>query len=314
MSSDLDAGDPVFTFRANRDCYLAINKGFSRPFTYSDSIGRLFYSIDFRGVTRARVSSGSLEHPKRRHSVELSPDGLKSLYAGSSAMLLIPEGPIENPPIHTIKILKGHKDLQYLDMGGALFTKPDPFRHFNRFSALRCLSLRNCGLLAVPQDLESLPKPLRFLDLSMNFLSQLPQNTNWNHLKGLNLSENSFSAWPPQVVPDEIPKLSHLSLAGNAIGNPPPSQTGFRRLRYLDLSYTLITCVPPWIGECSQLRMLFLAGATKMGPLPPELLLVFKSLQLVDVSGMGLGLGDVWVPPGLALLVMKGWGNARRAE
>jgi hypothetical protein len=164
--------------------------------------------------------------------------------------------------------------------------------------------------------LETLPRNVRFLDLSMNFISSIPQTANWSQLKGINLSENSFSEWPLAIVPEAIPKLAYLSLAVNTIGDPPPSQIGFRHLRMLDLSYTRITMVPSWIGECARLRVLKLAGDSDVRRFPPEILAIFKGLLMADLSGIDLGIDQATMltPPTICLVVMKGFQEESRPK
>jgi hypothetical protein len=198
--------------------------------------------------------------------------------------------------------------VKLLDMGGAFFSRPDSLKHFGRFAALCFLSLRGCGFLSLPPELESLAKSIRFLDLSRNLLAQIPTSAVWGRLKGLNLSENAFAEWPVVVGPDTIPKLIYLSLAGNPVGDPPPSRSGFTRLRLLDLSHTKMTMVPSWTGEGPHLRVLGVAGNSGMKPLHAEMFTIFKSLSMADVTGVEVrgGLAQLVVRSKMLLIVTKG--------
>jgi hypothetical protein len=134
MSSAVQATDPVLIFRANRERYQSIGKAFSHPLVFSESVSRLFYSLSFRASARERIAKDPLEHPKRKHAQELTAERLKTLYANSNSIFMIPDGPFENPPVHTLKLAR-NKDTQYFDMGGAYFSRPDPFKHFARFAS-----------------------------------------------------------------------------------------------------------------------------------------------------------------------------------
>jgi hypothetical protein len=291
-TADGPASASVATFLKNREHFFAIPRQSAGPVILSPSLSCVVYGVEVRAQGLRQILTPQTAHPRHRANSDVSADQITTAYDESKAVLHLGSIGGDNPPLHLLKPPKG-KDTVYLDAGNCFFPNHEAFRHISRFAAIKYLSLRNCGLTEVPADLAtSPPKKLRFLDLSMNYIGQLPQKMEWTKILGLNLSENAIAEWPFGLVPDAIPKLGVLILSGNPFPGLPNFATGFTNLRYLDVSSTRIPQLPQWIWKCKQLKVLRCAGAALLGEITAKSLTELPKLRFVDLSGTKEPEGD----------------------
>jgi hypothetical protein len=291
--------------RANRALFDPIKSRFSELVVARDNLAAFLFTLQTRALSSHPIRRGSAAHPHAKFASEIASDRFKGLFFESRPVFVVPDGPYHNPPVHSLRVTKATAT-QYLDFGGSLLTKPDPLRKLGRFAQIRFLSLRRCGLLEVGAELLELPKSVRRLDLSANFLCEIPRTAQWRQLRGLNLADNALAEWP-QVLEADLPELEFLSLAGNPIGAGPEHIGCARALRCLDCSNTLLRA--PWMGwlaECDRLQVVRLGGATLCVNCPCRYFAMFAQLKLADLSGVEFVGAPLAFGPAFEILVLKG--------
>lgn len=135
-------------------------------------------------------------------------------------------------------------------------------------------------LQAFPEELFEEPEKVVSLDLSHNFITDLPDLSPFINLQYLNLDNNPhlqiYSVeWPAlqnlrelkltrldlHRVPEELfycPALEKLDLYRNQIQELPPIEAASPSLQQLDFSYNQLTELPYWIAELPNLKRLYL--------------------------------------------------------
>jgi Leucine-rich repeat (LRR) protein len=299
--------EAISTFLSNRERYSAISSQLVRPLVVSLSLSRIRYDSKTRAQTQHMIISQFLTNPRHRPDADMPAEQLRISFVESKPLFQLSLTPAENPPLQTLKPSKSC-GTTYFDLGFCYFSSEEPFHHLSsRFAGLRIISLRDCGLVTLPKELETLPKKCRFLDLSMNYLSELPDKIHWDKLTGLNLNENAFLEWPAILNPTSLPRLRYLYFAANPYSKAFDITTGFPRLRTLDLSYTKLTHLPAWVRESNTIRWLSLAGVSAIKSLSPQILVQNPALKFVDFSSCGLeDGGPIEAVKGLAIFIMKG--------
>lgn len=157
--------------------------------------------------------------------------------------------------------------LEVLDLSGhALTTLPDDFGRLRRLKVLFCsgnrfqrlppvlgdcpalsqVGFRACGLTEVP--VEALPPALRWLTLTDNAISRLPEALG------------------------QRPHLEKLMLAGNRLSALPDSLAGSPRLALIRLAANHLQQLPGWLTELPELAWLAWAG-NPVEPAAPQALL-----------------------------------------
>lgn len=230
---------------------------------------------------------------------------LKLIYSNSKTCLTLPPG-MPNPPLHSIKYSK-KSPMTICNLSNSRFTTLEPFKHFNRFSGIRCLSLRNCNLYEFPLELATPPKHLQFLDLAMNKITQIPTDrVHWKQLLGIDLSQNGITDWPDVLVKDKVPNLKFLSLAWNPITDCGIC-TGFDNLEHLDLSFTRLDAMPAWIKDCRSLTTLDMSGCRQIDSFAFSKVSHLQKLKMLNVSGVKISDDDIAGRfPELTVLVGRG--------
>jgi Leucine-rich repeat (LRR) protein len=83
----------------------------------------------------------------------------------------------------------------------------------SRVQGLKSLTMKNCGLESLPEEITIFPE-LSEINLSGNELKNLPMAfVDLKKLKRLNLDQNQFEKFPDMIK--SMPSLSHLSIDGN---------------------------------------------------------------------------------------------------
>lgn len=115
------------------------------------------------------------------------------------------------------------------------------------------------GLKEVPEDLQSLKKNLRTLDLSSNKLPDLPPwIVQFSVLKGLILANNKLSSLPEEI--GSLKKLEVLSLEQNLLTRLPPSIGCLSSLKTLNVSGNRLREFPREVCQLRNLEFINLAG------------------------------------------------------
>jgi hypothetical protein len=253
------------------------------------------------------IATKTLPHPKSKSGTDMTAEQLRSVFQDNNPLFQLSSTPVQNPPLQTIRCSKSPATV-YFDVGSCFISNEAPFAQFNRFVNVKMLTLRNCGLLTLPVDLQTLPPKCQYLDLSQNYLTTLPAAVQWDRLIGLNLSENAFLDWPLNVIPDKLPRLAFLYLSGNSIASSHDFGTGFRSLRCFDISHTKIVEIPKWLFRCEQLKILKIGGSWPIRGVNSAFLTAFPGLRFADLTGAEFDANAGWFEKGdaLELFVMRG--------
>ncbi len=104
------------------------------------------------------------------------------------------------PSVENLKIIETPQKQVLFPIGSAVLS-------------LKSLTMKNCGLGALPEEITIFPE-LTEMNLSGNDLRHLPQAfVDLKKLKRLNLDQNQFETFPDMIK--SMPLLSHLSIDGN---------------------------------------------------------------------------------------------------
>ncbi|TVU32656.1 hypothetical protein EJB05_24397, partial [Eragrostis curvula] len=138
---------------------------------------------------------------------------------------------------------------------------------------------------AIPQQLSSFPALLLHVNLSGNYLTNVPEFVHTN-MSLMDLSWNSFSGPMPGTLP---PNLKYLDLSSNAFTGPRPATLArLTKLRQLRVNANNLSGgVPEFLSSMTQLRVLELADNLLGGQLPPTLGALWR-LRHLNLKGAGL--------------------------
>lgn len=124
---------------------------------------------------------------------------------------------------------------------------------------LRVLSLEQCGLTELPEELAQLAPVLTKLHLNKEPIEQLPAwLAQFEHLRTLSLCSCPLRRLPEWLV--KIQSLIRLALPDNLLTEIPMSIGFLPELIELNLSDNQIRRLPTTLRQLSQLRRLFLGG------------------------------------------------------
>lgn len=160
------------------------------------------------------------------------------------------------------------------------------------YEATGIVPLRDARLQELPAFVRDLGGKVKTLDVTNNFLSELPPTIQANsnlvrlvlskngltglpreigmlsNLKVLNLDENKLSSMPIEIC--LLEKLETLSIAGNTLESLPEEISQLRRMKTANFSSNRLTKLPAAIGRCSALEEL-VATDNHLTSIPPEL-------------------------------------------
>jgi len=124
--------------------------------------------------------------------------------------------------------------------------------------SLHKLSLAGNRLGNVPEQLvQSLPS-LKHLDLSQCDLHRLPERWNLPKLARLNLSHNSLTDFPEELMLEGLPELHELNMYGNKVAEIviPSNPKLLSKLETLNLGYNDLAFLPDELDQITSLRTL----------------------------------------------------------
>ena len=107
------------------------------------------------------------------------------------------------------------------------------------------------------------------IDLSRNFIVQLPKIPYNESIINLDLSNNRLGSLPNSIV--NLPNLEVLNLSNNNIRTLPSNLGQLKKLKRLLLSSNRIEQIPSRLGELTQLEVLHLSN-NRIKTIPPSLL------------------------------------------
>lgn len=252
-----------------------------------------FYSRDFRKKISLLISnSKEFENPKSKIEFSVSSSEIKNRFANSNADFYFQVPPTKDPPLSSIK-LKKKKDLVFLDLSSCFLSSSDTLKAFHKFSGLQYLCLSDCGIvdLTKTSDLINLPKTIRSLDLSRNFISQIPSEIHWKQIEYLNLSKNAFSKWPDAIEPEKLPNIISINLSENSILSHSSFASAFSKLQTLSLECNPHKTAPDWITKCTELKHVSFKGCSDLNldlyslfNLPNLVFLDISDVKITDVQ------------------------------
>lgn len=184
----------------------------------------------------------------------------------------------------------------------------DNLKSMTKFKFLSSLCLHNCGLTSIPIQLIKLPPTIKYLDLSSNFIKQIPNDVKWEHLEGLTVSCNAFeNDWPEIINSHFLPSLTYLDISNNNLRQT-PDLNGFSQLQFLNLSFCKLHTFPQWIKQCPLLQVLYLNdnffNTFECGDMEK-----INELTILNLSNLKTEPGKKLIPPmpsSLQLLIIHG--------
>jgi len=174
--------------------------------------------------------------------------------------------------------------LEALDLSGVGLTRlPDDMGRFKKLEALFCSGNRFDRL---PPSLGDCPA-LSQVGFRATGMVELPAEALPPRLRWLTLTDNRLSSLPEAL--GERPDLQKLMLAGNRLNSLPPGLQGAERLELLRLSANRFEALPPWLTDLPSLAWLAWAGNPLDVDVRPEPApgVSWSSLQVEGLLGEG---------------------------
>ncbi|OHS92959.1 hypothetical protein TRFO_12143 [Tritrichomonas foetus] len=279
--------DLFTTFKTNRNNFLSKKHTFNRVSKddFSNSILETGFAYS--------LAYSKFEHPKASLEVaDMSPTILKSHYKNAESFFSFADLPFKNPPLNTLKHKKSKKDLVFFYLSGVTFTNYDCLKNLSKFNHIRYLCLANCSLNVIPNELFSLPKYIKSLDLTRNNISVIPNDVHWKQLEGINLSENALTSWPSIFEPEKLPSIISIDISFNRISEIKNNLSPFTNLESLILDYTPLKSFPSWISACMNLKYLSLKGCDVIYNFSFHQIMSLDNLSYLNISNVSIAKKD----------------------
>lgn len=216
--------------------------------------------------------NGSRSSKDHRYSGPMSMDASLSVY------------------VSTIHNKKGDKTanatVMYLDFSNTQNLESSFLKPLKTFENLTVLSLSNTGLKHVPKTILKMHGNLQFIDLSNNYISEIPSKAKWTNIRGLNLRNNKFIRWPDVVNPSFMPKLEFLDLSYNTIIAGIPQTMVFEQMKHISLAYCGLVQFPPFIENLLSLKSLDISGNSELQFFSLHNLESVLSLQYINLQSI----------------------------
>ena len=206
------------------------------------------------------------------------PQGPSSLRPDAKTTLQFDDS--QNPKID--KILKS--SVVFFDFSNTYITDMSFLKTAKTFEKVTTMTLMNIGLTEISKALYSLPKTLRYLDLSYNSIRDIPQKIKWQNLHGISLAHNCFTRWPENLKTQNLPELQYLNASWNNFSSGIPENMEFSQLQSIDLSYCNLFIFPVFIMNSTSLRMIDLSGNSKLSNLTISIIEKFIVLRYLNIS------------------------------
>lgn len=152
-------------------------------------------------------------------------------------------------------ILTCSPNVEFLDLSrNNLATLPD---WIDQLSSLRILFLSYNRFTEIPEVVGRC-RSLRMLGMRNNQIEHIPTHALPNSLRWLTLTNNYISSLPESI--GTLPGLQKLLLAGNRLSNLPTSLKDLNSLELIRLSANTFETFPEWLFEIPSLAWIALAG------------------------------------------------------
>ncbi|CAH8513582.1 unnamed protein product [Schistosoma haematobium] len=184
---------------------------------------------------------------------------------------------------NTMKLIKFQKNLKFNEFYQATYVKPEQVKLLDSYySGGSSVSLEACQLKYLP-DLSAFYVTLRFLNLSRNYLEDLPNDfCLLNNLEFLSLRSNPLHKVPKSIA--KLKQLKSLNLSYCLIENLTYEFYDLKSIEQLDLSYNRLIYLDSRIKNLEHLKVLKLNGNDLTG-IPPGLLsLCEKALESLNLN------------------------------
>ena len=250
----------------------------------SPEFQRFIFSQNSICNCKKHILNETLIHPKETGSQtfsKISQTILKTHYNDPASSISFSIFPVQDPPL---KFLKKQPSLVFLNLSYAYFTSSKTLTPLHSFQTLVSLSLHNCALFDIPVELLKLPPKLQNLDLSENYLSEIPNEVKWEKLKNINLSINCFSSWPCIFHSNSF-HLKTLILSFNDFSLASIPSQPLPELENLDISYCNLLNFPTFILQSKNLEILNIRGNFDIHSFYYKHLNEFNHLKTVYING-----------------------------
>ena len=295
-------------FQQNLETFLKIDKTQGNIITQSKEepekiiSSGFFFSFNERSAINHLFSQNKMQNPKSYFKENPTQSSLiKNIFQSSKSTFSLAGENYVNPQISALKGKKKKKDLMFINLSHSYISIPKVLEKVYKFKHLQILCLCDCGLMSVPSELFILPKYIKSLDLSRNYIDDIPIEARWNTLENLNFSENAFTKWPKFLNSQAFPKIKSIDFSHNQISGINSNKLLFTNLENLSLEYTLIDSFPAWISSCPNLKYLWLKGCSNLINFSFQSISALNSLVFLDISAIKINKRDSYVQLPLSL-------------
>jgi Leucine-rich repeat (LRR) protein len=197
-------------------------------------------------------------------------------------------------PLQNTKIDKAMKSsIVFFDIINTVITDMSFLKATKSFEKLNTMTLSNVAMAEIPKVLYSLPKTLRFLNLSNNYIKEIPAKVKWQNIHGINLSHNRIQKWPDVLKQTCLPELQHLNISWNDLSSGTPENVEFTQLQSIDISYCGLVSFPVFVLASTSLRVLDLSGNSRIDNMTISMIERMIVLRYLNISGVPCIFDDV---------------------
>ena len=207
-----------------------------------------------------------------------SPSKLSKVEGKSSSLTDLPP----NPKID--KVMKS--SVIFFDLSNTMMLDISFLKSAKTLEKVTTMTLSNVSMTEIPKSLYSLPKTLRFLDLSNNYIKDVPSKVKWQNIQGINLSHNRLQKWPETLKQTFLPELQHLNVSWNDFSSGIPENIEFLQLQSTDLSYCNLTIFPSFVFASTSLRVLDISGNANISNMTISMIERMIVLRYLNISGV----------------------------
>uniref|UniRef100_A0A3Q0KKQ3 Putative leucine-rich repeat-containing protein n=1 Tax=Schistosoma mansoni TaxID=6183 RepID=A0A3Q0KKQ3_SCHMA len=184
---------------------------------------------------------------------------------------------------NTMKLIRFQENLKSNEFCQTTYIKPEQVKLLDSYySGGHSVTLEACQLKYLP-DLSAFYVTLRFLNLSRNYLEDLPNDfCLLNNLEFLSLRSNPLRKIPKSII--KLKQLKSLNLSYCLIEHLTYEFYDLKSLEQLDLSYNCLTYLDSRIKNLEHIKVLKLNGNDLTGIPPGLLCLCEKALESLNLN------------------------------
>lgn len=234
---------------------------------------------------------------------------------GAKIMLMASEGlhQGEGPKLKEAPVMSNHQRIMNLNRNSIKPIKETPVEktRLERWKLTKAIGLSGHHLKAVPDEVWDCGSSARVLDLSSNYIRDLPikvgcltsiqklflnaneisdDSISWQgltelkYLTYLSLNQNHLTYLPPSL--GELTSLEEVHVAGNKLGSLPTEIGLLTRLQILKINNNRISSVPSHMGDCRTLSEVDISSNLLLEL--PETFGNLQNLKVLRLSNNGL--------------------------